>query len=169
MEGRVPPIAKHNGQPTLEKEAFALRPGELSGVIQLGDKFVILFCEGYTTPEPVEYEKVRDLIRDDIREKKLHLAMSELLDHLQETAAVDNFLAGKSHAADHAPPERPARRRPGGRPLPRAPRGARPRRRLEGAQSIADLGWGPCERHECVCRLSRRAQLPRHEEPMLSL
>ncbi|MGO8691372.1 MAG: peptidylprolyl isomerase [Thermoguttaceae bacterium] len=118
MEGRVPPIAKHNGQPTLEKEAFALRPGELSGVIQLGDKFVILFCEGYTTPEPVEYEKVRDLIRDDIREKKLHLAMSELLDHLQETAAVDNFLAGKSHAADHAPPSVPRGGDPGAARFP---------------------------------------------------
>ena len=101
LEGRVPPIARHNGQPNLEKEAFALQPGELSGVIQLGDKFVILFCEGYTTPEPIEYAKVRDLVYDDIREKKLHMAMADLFDHLQETATVDNFLGGKSRSGTH--------------------------------------------------------------------
>ena len=55
LRGEMPPIAKHCGQPMLEKEAFALKPGEMSGVIQLGDKFIILFCEGYTKPEMVEY------------------------------------------------------------------------------------------------------------------
>ena len=98
----MPPIAKHNGQPTLEKEAFALKPGELSGVIQMGDKYVILFCEGYTTPEKVEYDKVRDLIYEDIREKKQQLAMTDLFDHLQKTATIDNFLAGKSQSPDRA-------------------------------------------------------------------
>ena len=48
LRGEVPPIRKWGGQPTLEKEAFALKPGDLSGVIQVGDKYVILRCEGFT-------------------------------------------------------------------------------------------------------------------------
>ncbi len=102
LRGVVPPIAKHSGQPTLEKEAFALKAGELSGVIQLGEKFVILFCEGYTTPEKVQYAQVRDLIYEDIRQKKQQLAMNDLYDRLQSNATVDNFLAGKSQSPDHS-------------------------------------------------------------------
>ena len=55
MHGEVPPIKKYGGQPKLEEEAFALKPGELSGVIQVGDKFVILRCEGYTKPANVDF------------------------------------------------------------------------------------------------------------------
>ena len=50
MHGEVPPIKKYGGQPKLEEEAFSLRPGEISGMIQVGDKFVILRCEGFTKP-----------------------------------------------------------------------------------------------------------------------
>ena len=53
LRGEVPPIKKYGGQPDLEKEAFALQPGELSGIIQVGDKFILLRCEGYTKPVAV--------------------------------------------------------------------------------------------------------------------
>ncbi len=98
LRGEIPPIARHTGQPKLEEEAFALKPGEMSGVIQLGDKFIILFCEGYTKPEVVALAQVRDLIVDDVRNKKQRLAMSELFERLQETASIDNFLTGKSQS-----------------------------------------------------------------------
>ena len=113
LRGEVPPIPKHSGQPTLEKEAFALRPGEMSGVIQLGDKFVILFCEGYTKPLKVEYAKVRDLIEEDIREKKQRMAVTDYFDHLQQTATIDNFLAGKTQT-----PAMPGGKYPSGDRLP---------------------------------------------------
>ena len=48
LRGEVPPIRRYGGQPQLEDVAFELKPGELSGIIQLGDKFVILKCEGRT-------------------------------------------------------------------------------------------------------------------------
>ena len=50
--GEVPPIRMYGGQPQLEEEAFALQPGDLSGVINVDDKFIILLCEGYTKPIP---------------------------------------------------------------------------------------------------------------------
>jgi parvulin-like peptidyl-prolyl isomerase len=96
LQGEVPPIQKNGGQPELEKEAFSLKPGELSGVIQVDDKFVILWCEGYTKPTEVDFAKVRDLIYQDVREKKQQLAMVDYFERLQDMATIDNFLAGTS-------------------------------------------------------------------------
>jgi parvulin-like peptidyl-prolyl isomerase len=92
LRGEVPPIRKYGGQPLLESEAFALKPGELSGVIQLDDKYVILFCEGYTKPIDVKFADVRKEIYEDIREKKERLAMNEYYERLQDSTVVDNFL-----------------------------------------------------------------------------
>jgi parvulin-like peptidyl-prolyl isomerase len=92
MEGLVPPIKKYGGQPILEDEAFSLKPGELSGIIQLDDKFVILFCEGYTKPVDVKFADVEKEITDDIREKKERLAMNEYYERLQAKTTIDNFL-----------------------------------------------------------------------------
>lgn len=103
LAGEVPPIRKHGGQPVLEKEAFALQPGEMSGVIQVGDKFVILYCDGYTKPIEVKMDEVRELIERDVYEKKLRIAMAETFDRLHEDAQIDNILAGTSHSPPKAP------------------------------------------------------------------
>jgi parvulin-like peptidyl-prolyl isomerase len=99
LKGEVPPIRKNGGEPLLEKEAFSLNPGELSGVVQLDqDKYVILFCEGYTKPAEVDFAKVRDLIYEDIREKKQHLEMANYFEKLQDMATIDDFVAGTSRS-----------------------------------------------------------------------
>ncbi|MCR4415980.1 MAG: peptidylprolyl isomerase, partial [Thermoguttaceae bacterium] len=113
MKGEVPPIQMHGGQPVLEKEAFNLKPGELSGIIQVGaDKYVVLLCLGRTTPQPVDFAKVRDLIYEDIREKKLRLAMANHFQEIQEAATIDNYLAGVTRAprskAERVSPQGPA-------------------------------------------------------------
>lgn len=96
LRGEIPPIQRYGGQPQIEKEAFALQPGELSSIIQVGDKFVILFCEGYTEPTRFEFDEVRDLIYEDIYEKKLRVAMAQKFHSLQDRADIDNFLTGTS-------------------------------------------------------------------------
>ncbi len=96
LRGEIPPIQRYGGQPQIEKEAFALQPGELSSIIQVGDKFVILFCEGYTEPTRFEFDEVRDLIYEDIYEKKLRVAMAQKFHSLQDGAEIDNFLTGTS-------------------------------------------------------------------------
>lgn len=96
--GEVPAIKKHGGQPKLEAEAFSLKPGEISGVIQVGDKFVILRCEGFTKAANVDFASVRAEIDRDLREKKLQQAMTQVFENLQEAATVDNYLAGTSHS-----------------------------------------------------------------------
>ncbi len=59
LGGEVPPIRRFGGQPILEEEAFALKPGDMSGMIQLDDKYVILLCEGYTKPIDVKFAECR--------------------------------------------------------------------------------------------------------------
>ncbi|MBL9122380.1 MAG: peptidylprolyl isomerase, partial [Planctomycetaceae bacterium] len=97
LAGEVPPIQKWGGSPVLEKEAFALAPGELSGVIQVGEQYVILLCEGHTKPVAANFDEVKDLLREDIFEKKLNLAMANEFDRLKQAAQIDNFLANTSH------------------------------------------------------------------------
>lgn len=98
LRGEVPPLRRHGGQPQLEEAAFALQPGEMSGIIQVGDKFVILKCEGRTEPTDVDMQTVRDILRQDLFEKKLRIAMAETYDQVRQRARIDNYLAGTSQA-----------------------------------------------------------------------
>ncbi len=95
--GEVPPIAKHGGQPVLEREAFQLKPGEISGVVQLGENFVILYCEGFTDPVRIDMKEARKYIYEDLHEKKQRMAMAKEFERLQDSSEVDNYLAGTLH------------------------------------------------------------------------
>jgi parvulin-like peptidyl-prolyl isomerase len=97
-EGRVPPLRQFSGQPELEKEAFQLKPGEISGIVQVGDKFVILYLEGYTKPVQVSIDEVRKLIYEDVHEKKMRLKMTSEFDRIKDEARIDNYLAGTSQS-----------------------------------------------------------------------
>jgi parvulin-like peptidyl-prolyl isomerase len=96
LRGEIPPVPKHGAQPVLEREAFALHPGELSGVFQLADKWVILLCEGdlNRNEKAPSFEEVRAEIYDDIYEKKLRVEMAREFLAIQDHAQVDNFLTG---------------------------------------------------------------------------
>jgi parvulin-like peptidyl-prolyl isomerase len=95
LRGEVPPVQKHGGQPLLEKEAFALsKENPLSGIVQVGGTYVILFYEGRTKPIDTNFAEVKNLIYRDIHEKKMRLAMARTFDDLKDNSQVDNFLTG---------------------------------------------------------------------------
>jgi hypothetical protein len=94
----------------LEKEAFRLKPGEISGIVQLSDKFVIIYLEGFTKPVQVGRDEVKSLIYEDVHEKKMRLKMTSEFDRLKDDARIDNYLAGTSQS-----PQRTAAKA-GGRP-----------------------------------------------------
>ncbi len=104
LRGEVPPIRHYGGQPQLEDVAFDLKPGELSGIIQLGDKFVILKCEGRTQPVEVNPNEVQTILKQDIFEKKLRMAMGEKFDDIRAKSRIDNFLTGTSVSPDRVKP-----------------------------------------------------------------
>jgi parvulin-like peptidyl-prolyl isomerase len=98
LRGEVPPIRRWGGQPALEREAFALKPGELSGVVQVADRFMVILCEGFTAPAQVSPQEARDELHADIFEKKQRIEMARHFTHLRESAAIDNLLAGTSQS-----------------------------------------------------------------------
>lgn len=101
--GRVPPIQKFGGRPQIEKVAFELEPGEISGLTVVGDKWIILRCVGYTDPVVKELDDTtRRELQKDIFEKKLRLAMAKKFDEIKESAQIDNFLAGTTQTGKRA-------------------------------------------------------------------
>ena len=118
LRGEVAPIRRHGGQPRLEKEAFSLKPGEISAIINIGENYVILLCVGKTTPIEVDFESVRDLIEEDLREKKMRLEMARYFEKLQESAAIDNYLAGTTQRPKKSRSLKPAANVPTLRQVP---------------------------------------------------
>jgi len=114
-QGQMPPIKRYGGQPALEAEAFALKKGEISGIIQVDDKFVVLYCEGQTKAIDVNLATVRDMLYEDIFEKKMRMAMSDCFEDLQTRATVDNFLVGTTRKPPKSAPGEP--RLPPGTPV----------------------------------------------------
>jgi len=92
--GEVPPVCKHSGSPVIEKEAFSLKEGELSGIIAVEDQFILLRCLGRTEPVQKELAAVQKELYKDIYEKKLRAEMNREFERLRESAQIENMLAG---------------------------------------------------------------------------
>ena len=110
LRGEIKPIQKYGGMPSLEEHAFKLQPAEISEIIQLGpEEFVILYCLGQTKPVVTNIDDVRDMIRDDIFQKKLQLEMQKYLENLYGRCTITNYLTGEIRLArqpDQQPPRR---------------------------------------------------------------
>ncbi len=100
----MPPIRKYGGQPAVEKEAFALKPGELSGIIATGGKYLILRCQGFTEPIVSDPNAVRSELVRDLTESKTNRAMADRFENLIESSEIDNFLEAEANprVADQA-------------------------------------------------------------------
>ena len=94
--GVVPPIQRHGGRLELEKEAFNLKPGEISKVVQLGESWITMFCLGRTEPVVTDLDAVRQDLSEDILEKKMRISMAQAFRRLRDDAQIDNFLKGTS-------------------------------------------------------------------------
>jgi parvulin-like peptidyl-prolyl isomerase len=98
-QGRVPALHQYGGQPELQDEVFKrMKPGEISGIVQVGEQYIILYLEGFTKAQQISKEEVYALIREDIHEKKCRLAMSSAFDKIKDNARIDNYLANKSQS-----------------------------------------------------------------------
>ncbi|MEK6233681.1 MAG: peptidylprolyl isomerase, partial [Planctomycetales bacterium] len=92
--GEIPPLHKYSGKPMLEREAFRMKDGDISPVIQHGSFFIILRCQGYTKPITVDFEEVRDVMHEHVHQRKLRAAMTAEFDAVQRAATIDNILMG---------------------------------------------------------------------------
>ncbi|MEZ6094979.1 MAG: peptidylprolyl isomerase [Pirellulaceae bacterium] len=96
MNGLLPPIARHSGDPDLENIIFAMQPGQVSDVLAISEsQFVILKCERiYPGVEltPADSMKIQERIIADISEAKLSSAATTLFEQLESTAQVANVM-----------------------------------------------------------------------------
>lgn len=95
-QGKVPPIRKHGGQPAVEREAFSLQPGELSGIIATGGKYLVLRCQGYTEPVVSDKTVVQAELLRDLSDRKTKRAMTAKFEVLVNDAEIDNLLEVES-------------------------------------------------------------------------
>lgn len=93
--GKIQPIRRNGGMPTIEQEAFALEVGKHSGVIALSnDQYCILYKQGETQSIVQDFEAVKSEIERELREKKHRMAMRQKMDQILKAAQVENFLEG---------------------------------------------------------------------------
>ena len=80
-----------------------MQPGEISPIIVSQDRFIILRCLGRTKPVVEDFAAVRNLLHEDLREKKLRVKMATTFDLIKERAQIDNFLAKTSQSGKRRP------------------------------------------------------------------
>lgn len=97
MGGSIPPIRKFGGNKTIEDASFNLRKGEVSPIITLGPRYIILLCEGRTTPVVTEISEVWDELYDMVNERKIQAGVAKVFEGLKENARVDNMLKNVSY------------------------------------------------------------------------
>jgi parvulin-like peptidyl-prolyl isomerase len=100
--GKVPPLRKHGGQASLEKAAFGLKPGEMSGIIEVGGQYVILRSQGFTDPVVQDINAVKEDLVKEIREKKLAKQMDTMMAKLSADAQITNIMNPKKSRVGNA-------------------------------------------------------------------
>ncbi|MEW4528275.1 MAG: peptidylprolyl isomerase [Maioricimonas sp. JB045] len=97
LGGAIPPIRKNGGSPQVEKEAFKLREGEISPVIQVAEnRYVILKCEGYTDPIVTDIKQVWNELYQQLIEEKTQQSVARVFEDLKKGAQIHNFLTQTS-------------------------------------------------------------------------
>lgn len=98
LEGAIPPIPRFSGNPELEREAFKLKEGEISAVIQLPttSQYIILLCEGRTEQVIDDPSRVEAQLREELKEEKMQEAVAAVFERVKKEARVDNYLTRQS-------------------------------------------------------------------------
>jgi parvulin-like peptidyl-prolyl isomerase len=95
--GVVPPLRKHGGQPVLEKAAFELSPGELSGIVEVNGRYVLLKSRGFTSPVVSQMDDtVRKELYQNLLEKKQRQVMDQYLRTIHDNAEIVDFISAKN-------------------------------------------------------------------------
>jgi parvulin-like peptidyl-prolyl isomerase len=86
--GKIPVFGRHTlGDDDVEREAFKLQPGEMSGLIGTPQGQVVIKCDKRIPPDTsVKLEQVRDKLTKEILEKKMQQVMMEVFKDLRDKA-----------------------------------------------------------------------------------
>lgn len=106
LGGTIPPIPMFSGNPLsepIEQAAFKLKIGEISDVIQSGQQYLIIKCEGRTDQVVKDITEVQDQLIADLREEKIQRAVTETFDGIRQNARIDNYLTGQKTGGEKKP------------------------------------------------------------------
>jgi len=93
LGGTIPHIRRYSGNETLENAAFKLKPGQVSGILEVDHgRYVILKCEGFTEPVVTDMEQIKDDLYQQVKEEKTQMAVAQVFEQLKTEARVDNYL-----------------------------------------------------------------------------
>lgn len=107
LGGAIPPIQRYSGNPgslALEEQAFKLKEGEFSPVVQVETQYIILRCEGRTEPVVTSLDEVKDQLLDDLKERKTQELVAGLFNQLKTEIRVDNYLTKRSEGKGASAP-----------------------------------------------------------------
>lgn len=99
LGGAIPPIQRHGGNDKVEQAAFALKEGEISGVIQVETNWVIIKSEGQTEVVGVDPKEVAPQLKAQLVEEKVQKAVAKVFEKLKAESRVDNYLTGVASGA----------------------------------------------------------------------
>lgn len=89
--GLIQPIRRRMGDPKLEQAAFAMKKGEVSKIIQVGELYVFIKCEEHLpAAKGIDRAKVEPMLLDALKDRKLRAAASDVFKELQAGAVVEN-------------------------------------------------------------------------------
>ena len=98
----MPAIHHHFGDARIEKEAFSLKPGEVSSVIEMQDgTFVILKCVKHIDADTTKrMEDVHETLYKEIFDQKLAQEIPKVFQEMRKQAAPVVFLRKQTSQAD---------------------------------------------------------------------
>lgn len=89
--GLIQPIRRYLGDPKLEAAAFALKKGQVSKIVQVGNMHVFIKCEEHIPAAAnLDRAKIEPHLVDALRERKLRTSANEVFKQLQAEAVVEN-------------------------------------------------------------------------------
>jgi parvulin-like peptidyl-prolyl isomerase len=93
--GVIPPIRRHLGDPHLEQVAFALKPGQISEVVQVANMYYILKCEEHLQQQFLSGPQVAEQqsrMKEKLKESKLRSSAAEFFEKKKKEAQIDLIL-----------------------------------------------------------------------------
>ena len=105
LDGQVQPIRRFTGNDLtkkMEEEAFKLKPGEISPVIEVGGQWVILLCEGRTEPIVTDINEVADQLAEELKEEKTRRQIAATFEKIKSQSRIDNYLTNQTSGAPAA-------------------------------------------------------------------
>lgn len=100
--GVIPPIRKHLGDPNIERVAFALKPGQISEIVQVANMYYILKCEEQIQGQLIASQHLAEQQRrleEKIRENKMRIAAAQMMEQVEKAAQIEIVFTSEARAA----------------------------------------------------------------------